>query len=73
MARAKKKTGFAWECGCGNIEYSEEIPEECEKCLEIGSFIKIPEDLLEEKLEENILASKRGDEEYDESYLEDEK
>lgn len=40
---------FAWECECGNVEYAELAPEECEKCFRIGSYAQLPEELLEER------------------------
>lgn len=40
---------FAWECECGNVEYSEIAPEECEKCFRIDSFTQLPEELLAER------------------------
>ena len=42
-------TEFAWECECGNIEYSNVIPEDCPKCLAIGSFTQLPEELITER------------------------
>ena len=41
--------GFVWECSCGNIEYSELAPEECTKCNNIESYIKLPEELVVER------------------------
>ena len=40
---------FAWECECGNIEYSNVIPDECSKCLAIDSFTQLPEELMNER------------------------
>jgi len=42
----------AWECECGNIEYGESAPEECEKCFKIESFAQLPEELLDERAKE---------------------
>jgi hypothetical protein len=44
---------FAWECECGNVEYSELAPEECEKCFRIGSYAQLPEELIEERAKLN--------------------
>lgn len=44
---------FAWECECGNVEYSELAPEECEKCFRIDSFAQLPEEVLEERAKLN--------------------
>ncbi len=51
--------GFVWECECGNIEYGVNPPKECPECSEIESFIKVPDELAEEK-EEKIILSKRS-------------
>ena len=40
-----------WECECGHIEYSEVQPAECGKCFRVSSFVKVPEDMAEEKEE----------------------
>lgn len=61
---------FIWQCACGHIEHSTTFPEDCPKCLRVGEFEKIPEDQLQEKQEESILALQPGDE--DEEDLEDE-
>ena len=45
----KTYTGFAWECSCGHLVYSEFEPEECLKCGALDSFIKLPEELLAER------------------------
>lgn len=37
---------LAWECACGNMEYSPEMPEECSKCHEIDCFIQMPEEVM---------------------------
>ena len=42
----------AWECECGNVEYSDVAPEECEKCFGINSFAQLPDELLEERSKE---------------------
>jgi len=43
------KAGFMWECACSHIEYDEEEPEECLRCGNLDSFIKVPEELVEER------------------------
>ena len=47
------RSGFMWECSCGHVEYSEEAPEECVKCGKLDSFIKMPEEIVEERLKES--------------------
>ncbi len=70
MARAR----YAWQCICGNIEFTESQPEDCSKCLRVGEFERIPEDLVEERTEEEILSpneedlndeNDKGEEEYE--------
>jgi len=51
---------FVWQCPCGYIEHNE-MPEDCPKCLRVGEFSQIPEDMIEEKVEEEILSSKKED------------
>ncbi|MEK6855204.1 MAG: hypothetical protein AABX73_03195 [Nanoarchaeota archaeon] len=41
--------GFIWECSCGHIEYGEYAPEECAQCNKIDTFIKLPEEFIEER------------------------
>ena len=65
-----KKTGFVWECECGNIEYGQYPPQECKKCDAPDSFVKVPEEEVEEREAENVLSvtqeeSELGEEEYD--------
>ncbi len=45
-------SGFMWECSCGHVEYGDEEPEECEKCGKLNSFIKMPEEIVEERMKE---------------------
>ncbi|MBU0907603.1 MAG: hypothetical protein KKD18_05270 [Nanoarchaeota archaeon] len=59
------KKGLAWECECGNIEFGTYPPEECTQCQAIDSFIKVPEDELEDRLAENVLANRHGGDEED--------
>lgn len=60
-----KKSGFVWECECGNIEYGQYPPEECKQCEALDSFIKVPEDEVEERVEGSVLSLKPGEEEED--------
>ena len=62
--------GFLWQCKCGHMEYLNEPPEDCQKCLRVGKFVRIPEDMIEEKEEESIL-SMHGDEESEGEEYED--
>jgi len=57
--------GFVWECECGNIEYGPYPPEECSQCAALDSFIKVPEDEVAEREEENVLANRPVGEEDD--------
>jgi len=57
-----KPSGFVWECECGQIEYGEYPPEECNGCQGVESFSKIPEDMIEDKVKENVLSAKPDDE-----------
>lgn len=41
--------GFAWECRCGALTYGEEEPEECSACNRCSAFVKLPEELVEER------------------------
>ena len=51
----KQKTyiGFMWQCSCGHIEYNDESPEECVQCLRMDSFVKLPEEIVEERIRES--------------------
>ena len=42
-------SGFMWECSCGNTEYREEEPEECLKCGNLGTFMQMPEEIIQER------------------------
>lgn len=53
-----------WECKCGKIVYGKHPPDECERCWKINSFIKIPEDIREEK--ENNFVGEEIAHDYDE-------
>ena len=41
------KKQIVWQCKCGHVEHSD-MPEDCPKCLAVGKFKPIPEDMLEE-------------------------
>ena len=58
-----KKKALVWECECGNIEYGSLPPEECSECSSLNSFLKVPDEMVEGKMEENILKSKTFEEE----------
>lgn len=45
---------LAWECECGNVEYGQLAPEECEKCFRIDSFAQLPEELLDERAKDRV-------------------
>ena len=52
---------IAWQCGkCKHIEYSD-MPEDCAKCLAVGKFKPVPEDMLEEIEAEEILSGAFND------------
>jgi len=55
---------FIWQCKCGYLEHNE-MPEDCPKCLRVASFKQIPEDQIEDKVEEEILSLNPEDEEED--------
>ncbi|MBI2632312.1 hypothetical protein HYW75_04885 [Candidatus Pacearchaeota archaeon] len=46
------QTGFMWQCSCGHTQYSDENPEECMNCGKIDTFVKLPEEIVEERLKE---------------------
>lgn len=48
--------GFRWECECGHTAYGEEAPEECPKCNKIDSFIKLPEEIVDERIGDELEA-----------------
>ena len=41
--------GFMWECECGETIEGEKPPQECPKCFKIDSFLKVPEEIAEER------------------------
>ena len=48
------QVGFMWECSCGHTEYCEDEPEECLKCGNISAFMKMPEEIVEEREKEFV-------------------
>lgn len=44
--------GIAWECSCGEVVYAEESPEECDKCGNLDSYLKMPEEIIKTREEE---------------------
>jgi len=54
------KGNTVWACKCGEIEYGEYPPEECDKCWRVNSFLEASEEIIA-KNEENIL-TKMGEE-----------
>jgi predicted metal-binding protein len=53
-----------WKCKCGHIEYGKFPPEDCPKCLRVNKFLKVPEDMVEELEDEEVLSLM--EEEYEE-------
>lgn len=47
-------SGLMWECSCGNVVYGEEEPEECGKCGRLNNFIKMPGEIVEERMKEEV-------------------
>lgn len=52
--------GFMWECSCGFTDYSEEEIDECSQCGKVNSFIKMPEEIVEEREREMIEESQNA-------------
>lgn len=57
------ETGDVWQCSCGHIEHTSILPEDCAKCFSINSFKRVPEDMIKEKSEEEVLAMVSEEEE----------
>ena len=53
-------SNIMWECKCGYLEYREEPPEDCPKCLRINNFTQVPEDLMEKKTR-GLLTEDKGE------------
>jgi len=58
-------SSFVWRCKCGHVEYQDNLPEDCSKCLRVANFKKIPEDMVEEVAAEEVLSINPEDEEND--------
>jgi hypothetical protein len=52
-----KEISFVWQCTCGHVS-REELPEDCPKCYEVGKFNRVPEDMLDDAQEDEILSLK---------------
>lgn len=51
--------GFVWECECGNIEYGLYPPKECKECESFNSYMKVPDEAVEEKEEQHVIKKQR--------------
>lgn len=64
-----EEKNLMWECAsCGQIAYNETPPQECEKCWKLNSFVRVGEDDVDAKREEDLVEGIRKDfkeEEYD--------
>jgi|WetSurMetagenome_2_1015567.scaffolds.fasta_scaffold324693_2 hypothetical protein len=58
------KKQMVWQCKCGHVEHSD-MPEDCPKCFAVGKFKPIPEDMLEEIEEEEVLSAYPEEEDED--------
>jgi len=47
---------FIWECSCGHIEHGDAMPDDCSKCLRVGEFNRVPDDMIEEKEAGEVLS-----------------
>lgn len=51
----KNKEVFVWECECGHREHVLDSPDECQKCLKLDSFMRLPHELsMEEDIAEDL-------------------
>jgi hypothetical protein len=57
-----KESNLVWQCDCGHVSY-DELPEDCESCMSIGKFKRVPEDMIEEAAADEILSLRPEDEE----------
>ena len=46
--------GYVWECECGHTELGENPPKECEKRYRVNSFTQLPEEIVDEKENNNL-------------------
>lgn len=61
------KDAFMWECECGYTDFGQYPPEECPDCQGLDSFLKVPDDQVEERQAEKVLkVTKEEEEEEDE-------
>jgi phage FluMu protein Com len=61
------KTGFMFECSCGEVVYGESAPEECPKCGSINEFVQLPEEIAEER-EKDIDLELTAKEDFEDEY-----
>ncbi len=54
-----------WECDCGNVEYGEFPPEECQECWKNNSFLEVSEDRMEEVNGDRLLSEIKPEEDED--------
>jgi len=52
---------FAWQCKCGHVEHSKDLPEDCPKCLRVGKFAEPSEDALDSALANELRSINEGD------------
>ena len=55
--------GMVGECECGSSVWGAYPPAECSECEAVDSFIKVPDDEIEEREAENVLAKRTAEEE----------
>ncbi|MBS3098960.1 hypothetical protein J4462_02000 [Candidatus Pacearchaeota archaeon] len=55
---------FVWQCKCGHIAHGN-VPEDCPQCLAVNKFKRVPEDQIEEAMEEEVLSMKLEENEED--------
>ena len=66
-------SSIVWECPCGHMEYEDMPPQDCPKCLRVGAFNRVSDDMLEEKEAEAVLSINPDEDELsDDDDLEDE-
>ena len=51
--------GSVWECECGNIEYGLYPPKECAECESLNSYMKVPDEEVEEAEERHVIKKQR--------------
>ena len=45
--------GYVWEFECGHTELGDNPPEGCEKCHRVNSFTQLPEEIADERENNN--------------------